>query len=373
MPRPTPILILLTLSAVVLLPTGCGSNDPAPDKFASFDRTAMLTGLADNVLLPAFAGFAAAADSLNTQAAILAQQPSAAALAATQARWVRAATTYHRCEPYQFGPFTITAAASLNYWPTRAGTTEAFLANNAAPAITATLLAQQGTPVRGLAALEYALYHGGPADALARYTTAPDADKRRAYLLALAQNLNANAAALHTAWQSYRPTYLAQSGQDINGSINLTVNALVVEVDKLKNANVGNPAGKKDGHAQPETVEAHESGASLLLLQANLTGLERLFIGSGPGGNDPGLNALLDHLEAKTNGQPLSAAVLAQLADARANAQALAPATLAQAIAQNPTGVTALYDSLKKLLVLTRLDVVSDAGLTLTFSDNDGD
>ena len=371
--RPAPTLLLLALSAAALLPIGCGSHDPAPDKFTSFDRAGMLTGLADNVLLPAFAEFAAAADSLNTQATAFVQQPSAAALATTQTCWLRAATTYHRCEPDQFGPLTTTAVASLNYWPTRPGTTEAFLANNAASAITPALLAQQGTPVRGLAALEYALYHGGAADALARYTTAPDADKRRAYLLALTQNLNANAAALHTAWQSYRPTYLAQSGQDINGSINLTVNALIVNIDQLKNANVGTPAGKKDGQVQPETVEAYESTASLSLVLANLTGLERLFSGRGPGGNGPGLNALLDHLEAKTNGQPLSAAVLAQLADARAKAQALAPATLAQAITQNPTGVTALYDSLKKLLVLTRLDVVSNAGLTLTFSDNDGD
>ena len=370
----TKALLAATLLAAALLPLGCGSDSPAPtDKFASFNRQGMLQHLGSAVVAPAFAEFAGQADSLAAQAAVFQQEPTAANLAATQSRWLRAANAYRRCEPYEFGPLSSTAAAELNFWPTRPANTETLLANNAA--ISEALLAQQGVTVKGLAALEYALYHGGPAAALARHTTAADAAKRRAYLLAAALGLHTAARRGRDEWASgYAATYARQDGQDINGSINLTANALIQHIDYLKNTKVGAPAGKKDGTVRPEQVEGYESGTSLAQLLNNLTGLERLFTGAGPGGGTgPGFNALLDHLDARYNGQLLSAAIAAQLADCRAQAQALGGSPLAVAVQQNPAGVNALYESLKKLLVLTKVDLVSSIGVTLTFSDNDGD
>lgn len=372
----TKLVASAALLTAALLPVACGHDStPSPDdKFASFDRKGMLQNLGANVVLPSFAEFAAKTDSLVSKATAFSQQPTAASLLATQQMWLRTANAYKRCEAFQFGPvYDQMLAAQIDFWPTRPANTETMLAANAT--IDEALIEQQGVSVKGLAALEYALYHGGSATALAQFTTAPDAAKRRAYVLAMAQNLRRKAVLVRDTWQnSYLATYAQQDGQDINGSINVTTNQLIAHIDYIKNTKVGIPAGKKDGTVHPEQVEAYESATSLPHLLNDLTGLERLFTGTGPtGSTGPGFNALLDHLEANYNGQPLSTQIIAQIADCRAKVQALGTATLAMAVSQNPTGVTALYDSLKKLLVLTKVDMVSSVGVTLTFSDNDGD
>lgn len=368
----TKLLAATALLTAAMLPVACSDNAP-DDKFASFDRKGMLQNLGSNVILPAFSEFAAKTDSLVAQVTALNQQQTQAEFAKTQAMWLRTANSYKRCEVYQFGPLTSTAAADLNFWPARPASIDAMVSRNGS--ITEAVLTQQGATVKGLTTLEYKLYNGGSA-AYNQYASAtPDSDLNRAYLLALAQVLRTSARQVRDGWQtSYAATYPQQDGQTINSSINVTANALISYIDYIKNSKVGIPAGKKDGNLHPEQVEAYYSGASLPQILNNLTALERLFTGAGPtGSTGPGFNALLDHLEAKYNGQPLSIAILTQISDCRAKAQALGTGSLSEAVRQNPTGVTALYDSLKQLLVLTKVDMVSAVGITLTFSDNDGD
>lgn len=360
----------VALLMAALLPVAC-SDDAPDDKFASFDRKGMLQNLGSNVILPAFSEFAEKTDSLVAQVTAFNQQQTPAEFAKTQVMWLRTANSYKRCEVYQFGPLTSTAAADLNFWPARTASIDAMTGHN----VTEESLMQQGATVKGLTTLEYKLYSGGAAAYNQYAPTTPDSDLNRAYLLALAQVLRTSAHQVRDGWQtSYAATYPQQDGQTINSSINVTANALISYVDYIKNNKIGTPAGKKDGNLHPEQVEAYYSGASLPQIQHNLTGLERLFTGAGPtGSTGPGFNALLDYLEATYNGQPLSAAILAQINDCRAKAQALGTGPLSDAVRQNPTGVTALYDSLKQLLVLVKVDMVSAVGVTLTFSDNDGD
>jgi predicted lipoprotein len=367
----THLLATAALLTAALLPTAC-SDDAPDDKFASFDRKGMLQNLGSNVMLPAFAEFAAKTDSLVVQVIAFTQQQTPAEFAKTQAMWLRTASSYKRCEVYQFGPLNSTAVADINFWPARTASIETLVSSQN---VTEASLTQQGATVKGLTTLEYLLYNGGPT-AYNRFSPSmPDSDRGRAYLLALAQVLRTSAHQVRDGWQSsYAATYPQQDGQTINSSINVTANALISYIDFIKNSKVGIPAGKKDGNLHPEQVEAYYSGASLPQLLNNLTAMERLFTGAGPAGSTgPGFNALLDHLEATYNGQSLSAAIMAQLADCRAKAQALGPGPLSEAVRQNPAGVTALYDSLKQLLVLTKVDMVSAIGVTLTFSDNDGD
>lgn len=371
------LLSVALLGAGLLIQAGCGSDGPKPDdKYASFDRQGMLQHLGSNVIIPAFSDFATKADSLVIQADAFNQTPTAAGLTSLQQQWRRTAGAYKRCEAYQFGPvYDQMLAASIDFWPARPDNLERVIAGNTA--YSDAFIEQQGTSVKGLAALEYLLFSrsGGAATELARLTTSPDAAQRRAYLLALSQNLRTKARLIRDTWQnSYLTTYVQHDGQDINGSINQTMNQLIAHIDYIKNTKIGLPAGKKDGTTHPTQVEAYESNNSLNHLLNDLTGIERLYTGAGRTGvSGPGFDDFLDHLEAQANGQPLAPQVTAKLAECRAKALALGTTDLSAAMTSNPAGVTALYDALKQLLVLVKVDMVSPLGVTLTFNDNDGD
>ena len=80
----------------------------------------------------------------------------------------------------------------------------------------------------------------------------------------------------------------------------------------------------------------------------------------------------LDFLGATYEGQPLSAAITEQTESALA-ALAAIEQSLSVAVVEDPDAVRTLYDEVKALLVLVKSDMANHLGITITFSDNDGD
>jgi uncharacterized protein len=167
--------------------------------------------------------------------------------------------------------------------------------------------------------------------------------------------------------------FINSDGRDIGSSIGMMVNEMVYQIEVMRNEKVGRPLGKRtSGNIQPQSVEAKYSDNSLAFIKENITGIEKAFTGNGAAGDKAGFDDLLDQLKAEFNGQPLAKMIKDQFQAVRQKADAI-NIPLQDAVNQNPAAVEALYTELNKLLVLTKVDMVNNIGVVITYIDNDGD
>lgn len=365
---------LLAATMFVGLLTSCKNDkdDPATDLFGTYDRRAMLTRIRDGAARPAFGELTAAADTLRLATQLLTAASTPAELASCQTAWLAAAKAWKSSELFAaFGPGEALNLAGSIGMETNPTVIDNALADSAP--ITQSYLDTRPAAAKGIWALEYLLFERGAqgnAAVLARLTTAPGADRRRAYLQALAAELPARTAAVRNEWTTgaYASAFVDADGNDVSSSLSLLVNASVQVVEAIKNERLGRPLGDLNGGTpQPETAEGYRSGTSDVFITQSLLSLDGVWAGA-PGRSV--LNGLLDHLGAQAaGGQPLSSAIADQLAATRAR---VSP-DVASLVDQQRQPVVELQAEVKKLTVLLKAEAVSKLGVLLTFNDNDGD
>ncbi len=370
-----PALRLLLVGASCLLGlTGCekSTDDPSTDLFSTYDRRALLNRVRDNAIEPAFHNLAHNTATLRAFGGQLSANITPTDLDALQAAWRRAALDWKPTQSFSFGPAETLNLASGIGSEANPVVIETALAGAVAASIDQNFIDTRPATAKGLWALEYLLFDplGGDAAVLTSFTTASDADRRRAYIVALAADLDARATAAHDAWLTgaYREAFVAADGNDVTSSLSLLVNASVQEIETIKNDRLGVPLGDLNGGtAQPETAEGYRSGMSGALIQASLDGVRNVWA-STPDAR--GISGLLDHLGAQSaGGQALSAAIEEKLAAART----LAPGDVVSQVGQARQPVVDLQNAIKQLTVLIKAEAVSKLGVLLTFNDNDGD
>jgi predicted lipoprotein len=106
----------------------------------------------------------------------------------------------------------------------------------------------------------------------------------------------------------------------------------------------------------------------MALFREDLVGLRTLVTGGG----GTGLDDYLATLGAEIDGQPLGAVLLAQI-DATDRAAATLGDGYQQAVADRSPQAEALYAETGTLLRLIKTDLANWLGVSITFSDNDGD
>lgn len=353
--------------------TGCGSNDGDSGPKSEYDRQAMLANYADNLIIPGYQKFKTEAGEMASAITAFTSSPSITALASARKEYQEAYMAWQVVSAYGFGPADEQLLRNnLNIYPTTTSQVENNISSGSYNLQTTANLSAKGFP-----ALDYLLY-GQATDAAVvdRYTTAANAANRRKYLQDITNLINEAANATHTAWttgntaQNFKET----GGTAVGSSIGNLVNQFNFEVDLTKRAKVGIPSGRFSANTPvPDRVEAYYSSTSLALLEHNLKALKAIFMGqSAAGANGPGLDDYLDHVDAKYGDKNLSTAIIQQF-DAALAAVAAVPAPLSQAVTSNPQAVTKVYDELQKLIVLTKTDMPAALGVTITYTDNDGD
>jgi predicted lipoprotein len=197
---------------------------------------------------------------------------------------------------------------------------------------------------------------------------------RGRYLQDVAANINTRVGATTTGWQSYTATFQKSEGTAVGSAVGNLVNQLNSDIDMTKRAKVGIPSGRfTAGTAQPTKVEAYYSGLSLPLLKSSLQAEKAMFLGQNTAGaNGLGLDDYLDHVGAKYNNEALSAAISRKFDEAIAATDAV-QGPLSQAVTTQPQAVGAVYQKLQELIVLTKTDMPAALGVSITYTDNDGD
>jgi uncharacterized protein len=327
----------------------------------------MLTNIGSNVLMAGINSTATSATAAQTAINAFAATPNSTTLTAAQTAWATLAVNWGATAPFDFGPIQNNLIeANVDTWPVTDSKIEtAITAGSSAVNI--------GSDTRGLKAVEYLLFDAnGNAAVLAKYTGS-GAASREAYLNSVALDLVTQTTNLQNYWKNgYLSSFEAAQGNDVSSSVSQLVNTISLYLDQVKNMKVGNPIGMgvkvNDNLPHPDLIEYTIAEQSLPVMIANLQAMKAAFDGS----SGQGLDDLLNYVKAQKNGQNLSTVVDAQFDDTITKMSAITP-PYATAVSGQTQQIQAVFTSLKTLIAYFKVDVANNLGVTITFTDTDGD
>lgn len=331
---------------------GCGAGTP--------DRAEVLEDLADEVIVPAYERLAVSTEALAGATAELCSTLDPDALAATRRALGQARADWSYSEAVWVGPVMERRSWAVIDWPISAAEIEELIADSSVEIDYDRLARRIGADQRGLGAVDYLL---GPPGGAALDDLA---DRRRcAYLAGVAEVAAAEAVLLPADWTAdfegegpYRAVFADPDGTGLDD----VVNDAVFLLEAITDLELGIALGEMGSEADPSRIAEGPAGLGAADLAGKLEGLRAVLIGADetPGGLSPLL------------GGDLTGRLAAQLASAAAAVAAIEPPLL-DAVATSPQTVSAARAAIKDLQVTVATEVVSRLGVTIGFSDADGD
>lgn len=351
--------VFLALVAGALF-SSCSADGDSINK-VDFDRKAMLTHWADNIILPAFATFDNEVNTLNDKVA--AYKNGTADLNVLRSQFKTTYLAFQSVKPFEVGPSAdISFRASLNTYPCDTDK----VATNIGSA-NYNLVAASNLDARGFPTMDYLLFSKD-----IDFENNVEAKKYMEDLIADIKNLSSQ---VNRGWQLYRDNFINASGTDVGSSLGQVVNSINKDYEIVKNAKIGFPAGKKTlGTPYPHTCESYFGGFSIDLAEANIIAIHNLFLGINSDGsqNGPSLQDYLQALNAKHNSDPLDQVIDNQFRTAL-NTLKLVPNPFSESVVNHVDKVDSAYLEIQRNVVYLKTDMPSAMGVLITYQDNDGD
>lgn len=330
---------------------GCGAGAP--------DRGDVLGDLADEVIVPAYERLAASTQTLAGATAELCSTLDPDDWAAARRALEDAWADWSYSEAMWVGPVMERRSWAVIDWPISPSEIEDLIADTAVEIDYDRLARRIGADQRGLGAVDYLLGPSGAAD------LDDLADPRRcAYLAGVAEVAAAEAALLPADWTAdfegegpYRAVFVDSDGSGLDD----VVNDAVFLLEAITDLELGAALGEMGREADPSRIAEGPAGLGAADLADRLEGLRAVLIGPDDAG---GLSPLL--------GDDLTGRLAARFAAAAAAVAAIEPPLL-DAVATSPQTVSAARAAIKDLQVTIATEVVSRLGVTIGFSDADGD
>lgn len=367
--------IVLAFGLLALL-IACSSNDDKTTSGNNYDRTALLTNWADNIIIPSYENYQVKVQAVLSNTAAFTAAPTEAGLQTLRASWLEAYKAYQYAGIYNLGKAEqLNFKESTNTYPTDAAGIES---NIASGSYNLTLYAQfvrQGFP-----AMDYLINGLGTNDTLivGFYTSNANAAGYKTYLTAVANRLKSNIDAILNDWNSgFRDAYVASNGTAVGSSVSATTNNFVKYFERdIRSAKVGIPAGLfSAGTTFPEKVEGYyKSDVSKELLLTSVKAVQDFFNGKhfANATTGEGLKSYLDYLNADRDGQKLSDIINNQFNAVTTVTNTLNNNFSQQVFSDNAKMITT-YNTLQQNLVYTKLDMMQALNITIDYVDGDGD
>ena len=386
-----------TLVLSALLASGCGGGgggggggaSPTQPPGGEFDRNALLTSYAENVMLPAVREFAAAAADLASATTALVAAPEERDTA--RAAWRSAMLSWQALEVLQVGPAGSPGMMmggeglrdEIYSWPivNPCRIDQETARGNYADS---DFFSTQLVNVRGLDALEYLLFAPDDGNACGAsvdinmdgtwqaLVTAGDVARRRAaYAAGAAADVAARAVQLRQAWEPAAGNFAAQlatAGQ--SGSLYPTAQSAVDDVFAglfyvelvVKDEKLAAPAGIVPDCTTdvcPDLVESPWADVSKQQILANLAVARRVLLG----GETAVATGFDDFLRAR-GAAALATTMLGALAEAIVAVEAI-PGTMLEALASDPDAVRDAHAALKSFTDPLKSQFVTVLNLTI--------
>lgn len=370
--------LFVVIASLVLTASAC--NAPNNDLVnCDFDQNAMLTNYADEIIIPRFENMETGVLLLEGAYNAFVANPTPGLLVEMRIAFGATYQSYQRVSPFGFGPGLINGEAfrvRFNTFPTNIAGIHTNIENG-------TPVTESGASTVGFPAIEYLLFgeHGTTdSELIEAFTTSAFAANRTAYLGQLVEEIKTTTLAINSGWDSYRNTFVANTGNAAGSSLSLLVNEFNFDYETLKNFKFKIPLGKFNGGiVMPETVEAYYAGGSMQLAQAQLSAAKNMFLGIGENGsNQLGLYDYVACAKPLTS-QEQGTGVLA-LADEISEQFAVieetlnqVPDPLSETLISNKPVVDDAYTQLQMMVPLIKHEMTSALSVQISYQDNDGD
>ena len=352
--------------------SGGGDDDPDNVIVDNFDRGAMLTNIADNIIIPAFQDFSSKMTAMKTAGQDFTSTPNQTTLDAFRTAWFNAYKTWQNVEMFNIGRAEeIQYSFYMNVFPLTVADVENNIAIGAYDLSNVNNQDAQGFP-----ALDYLLYGvaANDTDILAKYTTDPNASGYITYIVEVLNYMDALTQQVVGSWTTgnYRNTFTSSTGNTATSSLNKLVNDFIFYYEKGLRANkFGIPAGVFSSNPLPEKVEAfYRQDISKELAQEALQAVEDFFNGKQYNGSntDESFRTYLLYLERSD----ISTSITNQFNTAQSQISGLNNNFYQQVNTDN-TAMTMAYDELQRAVVFLKVDMLQAFNVTVDFVDADGD
>ena len=358
----SPLLRAYGLGMLLLLAVGCGPSAP--------DEDAVLISLTDSIIVPGYEALAEEARDLRQALEDLCVRPSDAALIEARQAWREARAPWMRSEATWFGPVMDRRSISLMDWsqiaPERI---EAMLENN--PATTEEEVRNVlSSTQRGFGAIEYLLFSNDALNELAGSGSA-----RCDYLIALGRVVESEANALSNDWgvvrefgPAYKDFFTGRSDSSLltRQAVAEVVRTQVFLIRTIVDMRLASALGLRQGGPDPAAIPGGAGDNSLNDLRNEILGMRSMYLGSNES-DGLGISDLVLVLSQETDERMRN-----HFEDALSAIDAV-EMPLSSALEEHPERVQLVYDRLLALQRTFSTEVVSLLGVSIGFSDTDGD
>ncbi len=351
------IVLRLSLLAGALAATAvaCGSSGP--------DEAEVLTSITDDVMVPSYEALAAETASLSDALDVLCAAPSEAALNDARETWRSAREAWARSAASGLGPVLDRRSTGVIAWaivqPERIDT---LLASDSA--ITADFVRNNiSSTQRGLGGIEYVLFGDSALSLLAGDPA------RCAYLTAAGEVIADEAAALNDDWTAggspYKDYFTGRADEPLETSeaVAEVVRTQVFLIRTVVDMRLAGALGLR-GEADPTAIPGGAGLNALADLRNEVLGMRDVYEGVEEG---YGISELIVPLSEDAD-ERVRGGFEASLAAIDA-----VDGPLREAAAANSAQAVAVYEALMALQDTISTEVVSLLGVSVGFSDADGD
>lgn len=357
---PSGLLAAPVVGALFLVSLACGPSTPSDQD--------VLVSLTGQVIVPAYQAAAKEIAQMDREAAALCDAPGSESLEAARQSWHTARASWMQSEAMWFGPVMERRSVSLLDWPSTdtAGIDEMLAAGTLVE--TGQLRDAFSAKRRGFGAIEYLLFRE---DALGVLNASP---AYCSYLTALTEVAKGEADAILSEWTDgtdqqapYQDYFTGTSNLALlpGAAVEEVVRTQVFMVRDIVQMRLASALGLRESGADLSVIPGNAADNGLEDLRNEILGMQAIYEGAGP--EALGISDLV---------RPLSEDTAQRTSDQLAAALAATDSvdgTLRNAIADRPEQVKVLYDRLQELQRTLATEVVSLLGVSVGFSDTDGD
>lgn len=370
--------ILFLAGGIIWSCGGKGSTAEPEPADETKDRKAVLTHLADNIIIPAYANFKPKLDGMVAKSQAFAAKPDVMTLVEFRQAWVEAYIEWQKVELFDVGPANKTAIRNYyNIYPTSVVGINEYIADPSLNLEVASSYDKQGFP-----ALDYLLNGVGATDTeiVTFYTSSVNGAKRLAYVKRITDHMNNLITKVIGDWNSsYRTDFTTKTGLDIGSPMGELVNGFVLHYERyIRSGKFGIPSGAMlNGVVSAEKVEAFykKDISKALALAAHQAAID-FFNGKNvkTGASGPSFKTYLDGLGTKDSatGKTLSEIINEQFEVANKKMNSL-KSNLYEEVKTNNTAMVQVYTEMQKAVRMLKVDMTSAMSIVITYTDNDGD